>query len=218
MANLETAKLNMIEQQIRPWNVLDRTILDAVMAESRQQFAPKSSRNLAFADMNLPIGFGQVMMQPNVEARLLQALQPKPGDLALEIGTGSGYLAAVLANLVRQVETVEIREPLAESAKDSLAQSGKHNVEVLIGDGARGWDAGFAPDCIVLSGSVPELPPSYCESMAIGGRLAAIVGSGSIMSAMLVKRIDETAWNNEFLFETWLPPLDNVPDDKSFEF
>ena len=216
--NLETAKFNMVEQQIRPWNVLDRRILDTVMAVSRERFVPQSLRSMAFTDMNLPIGFNQVMMQPKVEARLLQALQPKPSESALEVGTGTGYMAALLAHMVDHVQTVEIRSQLADSAKRNLKDNGIANAEIVEGDGSDGWDAGFAPDCIVISGSMPKLPDSYRTALAIGGRLVAIVGREPIMNAVLVERISETAWNTVSMFETHLPPLDNVPNEIPFDF
>ncbi len=218
MDNLEAAKYNMVEQQIRPWNVLDRRILDTIMAESRERFVPYELLSMAFADMNLPIGDGQVMMQPNVEARLLQALQPQSDESVLEIGTGTGYMTALLAKLANFVQTVEIREQLAEFAHANLSESRIGNVDIFIGDGAQGWDAGFSPDCIVLSGSVPRLPDFYKNCLAVGGRLVAIVGSEPIMNAVVVQRVDENAWNTTSLFETCLPPLDHVNDEREFEF
>ncbi len=214
----EIARYNMVEQQIRPWSVLDRRILDVVMAVSRENFVPEKHRNLAFADMSLPIGCNQVMMQPKVEARLVQALQPKSTEQVLEIGTGSGHMAALLANLARHVQTVEIREQLAKTARQNLDSHKIDNVDIYIGDGASRWDAGFTPDCIVISGAVPELPQSYRSIMAIGGRLVAIVGRDPIMNAILVERLSEASWDTTYLFETHLPYLDNVEVKTDFVF
>lgn len=216
--NPETARFNMVEQQIRPWNVLNQRVLDTMKSVPRERFVPFKYRNLAFADMDIPIGHGQVMMQPKVEARLLQALEPKRDELALEIGAGSGHTAALLSRMAKNVLTVEIREELAAMARANLDGCGIDNVEVVNGDGAEGWECGFAPDCIVISGSVPVLPESYRRSLAVGGRLAAIVGTDPIMNAIVIERTSDSAWNTTFLFETNLPPLDNAEAPVSFKF
>ena len=216
--NLELAKFNMVEQQIRPWGVLNPQVLETMAAVPREVFVPGAQRHLAFADMNIPIGDGQVMMQPKVEARLLQALAPGPNDLALEIGTGTGHVAALLAHLALDVHTVECREHLVEAARQNLAAIDTNNVEVLHGDAGQGWNSDIDYHCVFVSGSVVELPQSYCELMCVGGRLVAVVGDGPVMNAVLISRTDTASWTTEYLFETHLPPLDNIIQPDRFVF
>ena len=216
--DLQRARFNMVEQQIRPWNVLDRSVLDTVMAVPRENFVPEQFRHLAFTDMNLPIGSGQVMMQPKVEARMLQELEPEPTDRALLIGTGTGYMTALVANLVAEVQSVEIRSEFVTMARDNLAANDVSNVTVVEGDGSDGWDAGFAPDCVIIAGSMPVLSRKFKTAMAVGGRLVAVVGQDPVMNAVLVVRQSELAWYTRSLFETSLPALDNVFVPDKFVF
>ncbi len=214
--NLEQARFNMIEQQIRPWEVLDQGVLDLLMRVPREDFVPPRYRNLAFADMNIPIGHDQVMMAPKVEARLLQALDVQPDDVVLEVGTGSGYLTALLAHLGRHVYSVEIFEDLSAAAGERLAAHGLDNVTLDTGDAARGWSRHGPYDVIVLTGSVPVLEETWKRDLAPDGRLFAIVGEPPVMNARLVTRVAENEWASEDLFETLLPPLVNAPRPQRF--
>ena len=216
--DLGRAKFNMVEQQIRPWNVLNPQVLETMTTVPRENFVPQKYRHMAFADMNIPIGDGQVMMQPKVEARLLQALEPSSNDIVLEIGTGTGHVAALLAHQGEHVMTVEIRPEFVSLAKENLFQNNTGNVEVIHGDGAVGWQSDIEFDCIFISGSVIELTDAYRELLTIGGRLVAIVGEEPVMSAILVERSGKAAWKTTYLFETHLPPLDNIPQPDRFVF
>ena len=174
--NFEQARFNMIEQQIRPWEVLDPTVLATLGQLKREDFVPAAYRELAFADLELPIAAGQTMLAPRVEARFLQELALKKTDKVLEIGTGTGYMAALLAALTEHVVTVEINPELAATAKQNLANAGIDNVSIEIGDGAQGWSARGPYDVIVVSGSLPEVPPALLQQLRRGGRLAVVVG------------------------------------------
>ncbi len=214
----ETARFNMIEQQIRPWDVLDPRILNALHEVHREDYVPPAYRDLAFADMHIPLDHGQVMMQPKQEARLLQALVLQPGDRVLEIGTGSGHVTALLAHLAGQVETVDIFPDFLETAKSRLSANGVTNVTFHEGDGARGWDGTQSYDAILLTGSVAELPDRYRELLAEGGRLAAIVGRSPVMEALLVERLAGEQYRTVSLFDTSLPPLIHGEAEPAFIF
>lgn len=216
--DLELAKFNMVEQQIRPWMVLDPHILETMSAVPRENFVPQEYRHLAFADMNIPIGDDQVMLQPKVEARLLQALTPGKGDVALEIGTGTGHVAALLAHCVFDVHSIECRAQFVDLARRNLAENDVVNVEVIHGDAGQGWDSDIDYNCIFISGSVIELPQSFRELLCIGGRLVAVIGEGSIMDAVLITRTEHADWETEYLFETHLPALDNIDQPDRFVF
>ena len=212
------AKFNMVEQQIRTWNVLDPEVLDTFNAVPRENFVAKEYRHLAFADMQVPIGDGQVMMQPKVEARLLQALAPRPNELALEIGTGTGYVAALIAHTALEVHTVECRSQFVNRARNNLANNHFNNVEVIPGDAGKGWQSEIDYHMIFVSGSVIELPDSYRQLLCIGGRLVAVIGEEPVMSAVLITRVGVDRWKTESLFETVLPPLDNIEQPDRFLF
>ena len=214
--NLEQARHNMVEQQIRPWEVLDQRILDLVGRVPREDFVPPRYRKLAFADIEIPLGHGEVMMQPRLEARLLQSLAVRPDDRVLEIGTGSGYVTALLAHLGRQVFSVELHGELLELAQQRLARHGITNVTLTQGDAAAGWSTGAPFDAILLTGSVPELPDAFRKALTIGGRLVAVVGTMPIMEAVLITRLDENEWSVEPLFETATPPLRNTVSHQPF--
>ncbi len=216
--NFEQARFNMIEQQIRTWDVLDQRVLTALANVRREDFVPQQFRELAFADMSLPIGEGEVMMQPKVEARLVQELDPQPNDKVLEVGTGSGYLTALLASLVGHVYSVEIKPQLAESARARLAAQGVSNVTIEVGDASQGWPRHGPYDGIVITGSVPALADSFKASLATGGRLVAIVGGPPVMEAVLVRRIDETGWSTRSLFDCSIAPLVNAVPEPAFVF
>lgn len=214
--NIEQARFNMIEQQIRPWEVLDPQVLDLLFVVKREDFTPPAYRNLAFADLEVPLGSGQVMLAPKIEAKMLQELGVKKTDKILEIGTGSGYMAALLAARADHVVTVECRPELAAIAKENLARAGVSNVTVEIGDGANGWAARGPYDAIVVSGSVPVLPDALLKQLRVGGRLAVIVGEAPVMEAQLVTCTAEGVFNTVNLFETVVPPLDGIAARSSF--
>lgn len=214
--NIEQARFNMIEQQIRPWEVLDPQVLDLLFVVKREDFTPPAYRNLAFADLEVPLGSGQVMLAPKIEAKLLQELGIKKTDKILEIGTGSGYMAALLAARADHVVTVECRPELAAMAKENLARAGVANVTVEIGDGASGWAARGPYDAIVVSGSVPVLPDALLKQLRVGGRLAVIVGEAPVMEAQLITCTAEGVFNTVNLFETVVPPLDGIAVPSSF--
>lgn len=214
----ETARFNMIEQQIRTWEVLDPRILTALHDVHREYFVPHAYRQLAFADMHVPLDHGQVMMQPKQEARLLQALTLQPGDRVLEIGTGSGHVTALLAYLAGRVDTVDIFPDFIESAKAKLAANGVTNVSFHEGDGARGWESTRSYDAIFLTGSVAELPAGYKTLLTNGGRLVAIVGRDPVMEAILVERLAGDQYRTVSLFDTSLPPMIHGEAEPSFVF
>ena len=216
--NIEQARFNMIEQQIRPWEVLDQKVLDLLFVVKREDFAPPAYRNLAFADMEIPIGSGQVMLAPKIEAKQLQELAIKKTDKVLEIGTGSGYMAALLAAHADHVVTVESRPELAEFAKQNLQRAGVSNVTVEIGNGSNGWAQRGPYDAIVISGSVPTLPEALLKQLRVGGRMAVVVGEAPVMEAQLITCTAEGAFNTVNLFETVIPALDGVTAKTSFSF
>lgn len=216
--NIEQARFNMIEQQIRPWEVLDPNVLDLLFVVKREDFAPAAWRNLAFADMELPLGHGQVMLAPRVEARLMQELGLKKTDKVLEIGTGSGYMAALMAARAEHVVTVECRPELAEMAKTNLGNAGVANVTVETGCGANGWAARGPYDAIVLSGAVSSVPESILRQLRVGGRLAAFVGEAPVMEAQLITCTADGVYNTVNLFETIVPALNGGAPKENFSF
>lgn len=215
---LEIARHNMVVSQIRTWDVLDEHILELVSRAPRQDFVPPALRNMAFTDMQLPLGHGEVMMAPLVEARLLQTLAIKPTDKVLEIGTGSGYVTWLLAQLGKKVHSVEILPEFTERASEKLAAHGTTNVELEIGDGARGWDKHAPYDVIFVTGSLPILPEGFKKNLAPRGRLAVIVGQSPAMEAQLITRLTESSFETQGLFETDLPPLRNALAPDKFVF
>jgi protein-L-isoaspartate(D-aspartate) O-methyltransferase len=216
--NIEQARFNMIEQQIRPWEVLDPAVLDLLFVVKREDFVPPAYRALAFADMEIPLGHGQVMLAPKVEARLLQELGVKKTDKVLEIGTGSGYMAALLAARAEHVTTVEVVPELAQTARQNLEQAGVANVAVEIGNGLDGRPQHGPYDVIVISGSVPFLPAEVLKQLRVGGRLVAIVGEAPVMEAQMVTCTADGVFNTVNLFETVAPALTGAPAKSRFEF
>jgi protein-L-isoaspartate(D-aspartate) O-methyltransferase len=222
--NTEIARFNMIEQQIRPWEVLDPGVLELLGTVRREDFVPPQHRAMAFVDTQVPLladSKGPVMLEPKVEARLLQELQVQRHEKVLEIGTGSGFMAALLAHRAMHVHTLECRPALAQMARESLARNGVVNVtvhEVSAAAGAGGL-AGEAPfDVILLSGSVAELPKALLAQLKVGGRLAAIVGQLPIMRARLVTRMGAEAWQDVELFDTVAPRLEGFAEPGRFKF
>ena len=213
----EQARFNMIEQQIRPWDVLDPRVLDLLFAVRREEFVPQAYRTLAFADLELPLRNGYRMWTPKMEARVLQELMLKTSDRVLEIGTGSGYLTALMASQAGDVTSVEIDAPTAEEARATLARHGFANVRVEVGDGARGFGR-ERYDAIVLTASTPVLPESFLAQLTPNGRLFAVVGEEPAMRARLVHSEAPGALVATDLFETVIAPLANAATPARFEF
>ncbi len=216
--NLEQARSNMVEQQIRTWEVLDQDVLDLLYTVPREEFVPQHYRNLAFTDMEIPIGEGQRMWPPKMEARVLQELAVKRTDRVLEVGTGSGYLTALLAHRAAQVYSVEIHPALAAIGRNNIARHGVENVTLEIGDAARGYAKWGSYDIVLLTGSVPVLPGAILESLAPGGRAFAVVGDAPAMSARLITCSVPGAFRTVELFETLLAPLANCAQPSRFKF
>ena len=218
-ADLERARFNMIEQQIRPWDVLDQRVLDVLAAVPREDFVPEQYRStLAFSDISLPIGHDQYMFPPKLEGRLLQSLALRPSDKVLEVGTGSGYLTACLAQLAGQVFSVDIHPDFKNAAERKLAGRNITNVELKIADAALGWDAQGEFDAIAVTGSLPVLHQGFHRALRDGGRLFVVVGTPPIMEALLITRIGADQWAQESLFDTVIPPLVNAVGPARFKF
>ncbi|AKJ69003.1 MULTISPECIES: protein-L-isoaspartate O-methyltransferase [Pandoraea] len=220
--NFEQARFNMIEQQIRPWDVLDQNVLNLLSVVKRENFVPALYRDLAFVDMEIPLGpnaraTGQHMLAPRVEARILQELTVGKHENVLEIGTGSGYMAALLAFCARHVTTVEIAPALVKLATDNLGNNGVVNVDVVEGDGSRGWAAAGPFDVIAISGSLAQLPEEFLQQLKVGGRLAAFIGDSPVMEARLITKVAENDYRTVNLFETDVTPL-IAPRPSKFKF
>jgi protein-L-isoaspartate(D-aspartate) O-methyltransferase len=216
--NIEQARFNMIEQQIRPWNVLDQDVLDLLHIVKREQFVPAACAALAFADTEIPLGNGAEMFNPKMEARILQELQLKKHENVLEIGAGSGYMAALLAAKARHVTTVEINPALQAMAQQNLANANVTNVTVELGNGADGWSAGAPFDVIVISGALEVLPENFKKQLKVGGRIAAIVGEAPVMECVIITRMAENAYDTVKIFETNIKPLSSAPTPSHFAF
>ena len=216
--NIEQARFNMIEQQIRPWNVLDQDVLDLLHVVKREQFVPAAYQNLAFADVEIPLPGGEAMLAPKFEARIMQETGVKKHETVLEIGTGSGYMAALLAHRAAKVTTVEINPETAELAKKNLANAGIHNVTVEVGNGAQGWEKGAPYDVIVISGALEVLPEAILKQVKVGGRVAAIVGQAPVMEAAIITRTGENAYSTVKVFETNVRYLTGAPAPSHFQF
>lgn len=219
--DFQQARSNMIEQQVRPWDVLDQRVLDVFAEVPREAFLGAEHGGVAYSDFQLPIGFGQHMLKPTLDGRLLQALLLEVTDTVLEIGTGSGYLTACLARLCAHVDSIEIIPELAEQAKARLTERGVANVSVMHQDAAAVWDARDGYDAIAFSGAVPSVPDYYRQKLKVGGRLFAFIGENErpTMEAILVTRVKDTEWSRESLFETRVDPLINFASESpSFVF
>ncbi len=224
--NLEQARSNMVEQQIRPWEVLDQDVLDLLYAVPREEFVPPAYRNLAFSDLEIPLrknaAQGERMWAPKIEARVLQAVAPRRSDRVLEVGTGSGYLTALFAHRAAQVCSVEINPELAAFGRANIARHGLDNVQLQVGDGARGVVPGFpfeGPfDVILLTGSVPFMPRGVLEALNPGGRAFAVVGEAPVMTAKITSCVAPGDYRTVELFETLLAPLVNCERPSRFEF
>lgn len=214
--NLDQARFYMVEQQIRPWDVLDPKILDLLMDTPRHLFVDKSHEKLAYSDIELPIGEQQKMMHPRIEGRLLQALDVDENDSVLEIGTGSGYVTALLATQAKDVTTVEIHPEIQETAKTRLTDF--NNIDFQTGDASSAWNDGKEYDAIILTGSVAEIPQAYKEQLTLGGCLAVVAGRAPAMTAQVITRISNQEWETETLFETELTALIDTNKKANFSF
>lgn len=212
------ARRNMVENQIRTWDVIDPRVLELVSRMPREDFVPGQHRTLAYADMMIPLGRGQVMMPPKMEARIVQELEVDPKDKILEVGTGSGFMTALLASLGGHVNSVEIIPEFKLRAQEKLAAHGIKNVTLEVGDAARGWARHAPYDVICITGSLPVLPEEFLRELAPGGRLFAIVGRSPAMEAKLIRRLGEVSMSELSLFDTDLPPLINAPEPSKFVF
>ncbi|MCX7184870.1 MAG: protein-L-isoaspartate O-methyltransferase [Nitrosospira sp.] len=220
--DLEQTRYNMVEQQIRPWDVLDQKVLNLLFELRREEFVPAVYRSLAFVDMEIPLGHGEVMLAPKMEARILQELQIKKTDRILEVGSGSGYLTALLAKQGEHVYSVEIVPELKAMAEKNLQTHGISNVTLEQGDAAHGWPGHGPYDVIVLTGSTPVLPEAFQNSLKTGGRMFAVVGDAPVMEAVLVTCVAQEkeagVYNTVSLFETCIPLLKNAQQPERFVF
>ena len=216
--NIEQARFNMIEQQIRPWNVLDQDVLDLLLVVKREDFVPVAYKALAFVDTEIPLGSGEAMLTPKIEARILQEIAVKKHENVLEIGAGSGYMAALLAHRARHVTTIEVSPELRALAEKNLADAGIGNVTVTLGDGAQGWTGGAPYDAIVISGALEVLPEAFLKQVKVGGRIAAIIGEAPVMSAVIVTRVSETGYDTVKVFETNVKELTTLVKPSHFTF
>jgi protein-L-isoaspartate(D-aspartate) O-methyltransferase len=216
--NFDRARFNMVEQQIRPWEVLDGRVLALLETIHREDFVPIRYRKMAFSDMCIPLAHDQIMMRPKVEGRMLQALNLQEDETVLEIGTGSGFISACLARLAKRVVSVEIHDDLLEEAGERLADKRADNVELFAGDVMKGWQPEQAHDVVVVTGSVPEVPEQFLGWVNPGGRMFVISGDSPAMEARLLTRMSVTEWREESLFETDLPRLVNAEQPPEFEF
>lgn len=216
--DLNIARFNMVQQQVRPWDVLDTNILDLLSTVPREHFVPAEFQALAFSDTAIPIGHEQVMLPPKIVGRMLQALELDKQETILEVGTGTGYVTALLACLAKRVVSLEINASLSQQAALLLKKLEFRNVQLEVGDGTLGCPQ-YAPyDAIVFTGSLPLLPKILREQVSIDGRIIAILGKEPVMSAVLLTRADKDRWVERRLFETVVPPLINAPQMEQFQF
>ncbi|MBP8132637.1 MULTISPECIES: protein-L-isoaspartate O-methyltransferase [Zoogloea] len=216
--NFEQARFNMVEQQVRPWEVLDFGVLDLLMSVRREEFVPEAYKSLALSEGLIPLGHGASMLVPVIEGKILQAVQVKRSDKVLEVGAGSGYFAALLAAKADWVRTVDIEPALVNMAHDNLKRYGVENVIVEEGDAVCGWPGSAPYDLIVVSGGVPQIPESLLQQVKVGGRLFAFVGEAPLMTAQLVTCVAEGEYRTESLFENLVPMMRNAPRKSQFTF
>jgi protein-L-isoaspartate(D-aspartate) O-methyltransferase len=216
--NIEEARFNMVEQQVRTWDVLDQNVLGLMERAPREAFVPEAFRTLAYADISVPLAHGQCMLPPRIEARMLQSLRLDSADRVLEIGTGSGFFTYMLAALAGHVVSVELHPDLLESARLRLEAHNAFNITLEQGDGVAGRASGAPYDVIAMTGSIPILSEQLEQQLSIGGRLFVVVGEAPAMEAMLIERLSESQWRRDELFETVIPPLTGAPSHSQFEF
>ena len=218
--NFEQARFNMVEQQVRPWEVLDQKVLSLLLEAPRDAYVPEAYRNLAYADIEIPLGHGESMMKPVLEGRMLQALNIQPNDKVLEIGTGNGFITACLATLGDQVTSIDIHSDLSEQAQTTLKAQGIENVSLRVADALATPIEGGPFDAIAITGSLPTADAlnQFKNQLSIGGRLFAVTGEAPIMEACLITRVGDNEWSQEALFETELAPLANAETPNHFSF
>ncbi|MBF0471205.1 MAG: protein-L-isoaspartate O-methyltransferase [Gammaproteobacteria bacterium] len=216
--SLATARYNMVEQQISPWNVNDRAVLNLMATLPREQFVPSEYANYAYSDIEIPLSPSANMLFPKVEARLLQGVALRKSDQILEIGSGSGYTAALLGKLGGQVTSIEIDPELADRARENLNKVGIDNVIVEQGDASDGWESDTRFDVIAIGGSLPFVPDSFKNQLKVGGRLFCVIGNRPVMDAVVIVRTHAKEWQEQFLFETLLTPLENRLSSPKFRF
>jgi protein-L-isoaspartate(D-aspartate) O-methyltransferase len=219
--NIEQARFNMIEQQIRPWDVLDAHVLQLLAVIKREDFVPLAHKALAFVDMEIPLGslaLGECMLSPKVEARMLQDLQVLKHETVLEIGTGSGFMAALLAHRAQFVTTLEINADLAGKASQNLEQADVYNAKVVVADASKDLSSHGSFNVIVLSGSIAQIPVNILNMLKVGGRCMAIVGDEPVMRATLVQRVSETAFETKRSWDTVAPRLNGFTETPRFQF
>jgi len=218
MIDFKQARFNMVEQQVRPWNVLDFGVLDILNEVPREDFVPQAYRNLAYSDIAIPIGHGEEMLHPKYQGRILQALMVKPGETVLEVGTGTGYLTALLAKMAEHVYSVDVEPDFLKTAAANLSKQNITNVTLEEGDGSRGWPEHGPYDAIAVTGSMDKAYDELKASLKIGGRLFVVIGEGPTMEAMLYTRTGESSWDEIALFETDIARLHNATKPQEFEF
>ena len=216
--NFEQARYNMVEQQIRPWEVLDFSVLDLLMSIRREEFVPEAYKSLALSEAEIPLGHGASMLVPVIEGKILQAIQVKRSDKVLEVGAGSGYFAALMAAKADWVRTVDIEPAMVNMAHDNLKRYGVENVIVEEGDAICGWPSNAPYDLIVVSGGVPQIPEALLQQVKVGGRLFAFVGDERLMTAQLVTCVADGQYRTESLFENAVPMMRNAPRKSEFKF
>ena len=216
--NFDEARFNMVAQQIRPWEVLDPQVLDLLENTHREDFVPIRYRKMAFSDIAIPLDNDQFMMKPVIEGRLLQSLELQPDETVLEIGTGSGFLTACLAQMAKRVVSVDIHEQFSSEAADKLKDKGLDNVELETGDAMTGWQPEQAHDVLVVTGSVEDVPDHFRGWVNPGGRMFIVCGESPAMEAKLLTKLNATEWREESLFETDLARLVNAEKAPEFEF
>lgn len=216
--NAEQARFNMVEQQIRPWNVSDNKVLDLMNSIAREDFVPKTYATLAYADMSIPLEHSQSMLTPKEIGRILQALNIQSNETLLEVGTGSGYLTALLAHLAKKVYSIDIVSDFIEQAKVKTEQLGLSNIEFEEGDASSGWPHYGPYDLTIISAGVSDLPQSYIKSLKVGGRLFCIEGQKPAMQAKLLTKTAEDKLEETILFETEINPMINLTKDNEFIF
>ncbi|BDU52479.1 protein-L-isoaspartate O-methyltransferase [Limnohabitans sp. INBF002] len=216
--NTQQARFNMVEQQIRPWQVLDPQVLTVLSNVPRELFVPQAYQALAYADTDIPLGHGETMVPPRVDARLMHDLQLTGTEKVLEIGTGSGYLAALLAGRAQRVVSLEINPELASNARNNLQRAGITNVDVRVADGSTGASGDAPFDAIVLGGSVAEVPQALLQQLKVGGHLLAIVGQEPMMVATLYTRTADAAWSSKALWDHTAPRLQGFTEPARFKF
>ncbi|WP_124945519.1 protein-L-isoaspartate O-methyltransferase family protein [Sulfurirhabdus autotrophica] len=216
--DIEKARFNMVEQQIRPWDVLDQGVLNLLFKVKREEFVPLAYQGLTFVDMEIPLGHGEVMLSPKLEARILQEVAVKKTDKVLEVGTGSGYMTALLAHEAMHVYSVEIIPEFKMQADQNLKAHGITNATLEIGDAACDWNRQGPYDVIILTGSVPVIPEKFKQNLTTGGRLFVVEGDAPLMEAKLITCVADGVYNTVVLFETCIAPLKNVLQPQRFVF